>query len=179
MTVKNSELNKYTILFSGLAVGNHQFNYTLSDSFFAELSDSEIEKGNVNVELDFEKKPTMLELNFKWQGNVNVLCDRCADDISMEVEGEQTLFVKFGNTPIEDADDVIVLPSNESKINVAQHLFEYVLLSLPVRRLHGKDENGKSLCNKDAIEVLKKLTPAEDEETDPRWDALKEFINKN
>ena len=52
------QLKEFTIPFVGLKVGKHQFNYTIGQSFFDVFEYDEFNDANVNVTLDFEKKPT-------------------------------------------------------------------------------------------------------------------------
>jgi uncharacterized metal-binding protein YceD (DUF177 family) len=61
-------------------------------------------------------------------------------------------------------------------------MYEYIVLSLPVQRIHPDDENGRSGCDPDMLEKLKALTAKElnlENQADPRWDALKGIIEKN
>ena len=69
------------------------------------------------------------------------------EDLEIDVEGENSLYLKFGEEHEELADDVIVLAESENEINVAQYIYELFTLSLPLSLVHPEDENGNSTCN--------------------------------
>ena len=58
----------YVIRFSGLSEGNHQFNFEIGNSFFEQLDYSEVQNGNLTVNVDFEKKANMLVVNLDLEG---------------------------------------------------------------------------------------------------------------
>ena len=112
----------------------------------------------------------MLIFEFDINGTVEVICDRCLDLFDYPVKGNETLYVKLGETWDEESDDMIIIPESQHEFNVSQLIYEYIMLILPIQRIHPDDENGKSTCD---TEMLKKLGAQPDpQETDPRWDAL-------
>ena len=135
----------------------------------------------------------MYELNFDIEGFIMVPCDRCLDEMNLPVKTSDRLIVKFGKEYTEESDEIVVIPEEEGIINVAWFLYEFIVLTIPLKHIHlpGK-------CNKTMTSKLKKHTPKNVEEdddsldfegddddiviidyderesaTDPRWDALK------
>ncbi len=166
-------LNQYTIQFSGLKPGRHDFEFEIDKKFFESIEYSEIQDGKLKVALALDKHTNMLVLDFVIAGDVNVPCDRCGEDFLLPISDKQRLIIKFGEQTTEVAEDVMVIPRNESELNVAHFIYEYIILALPQKRVHPE---GK--CDK---EVLKKLKKLEDEtnknkNTDPRWDGLKNIV---
>jgi uncharacterized metal-binding protein YceD (DUF177 family) len=51
----------------------------------------------------------------------------------------------------------------ESEINLAQYIYESIVLSLPYSRVHGEDAGGKSLCDE---EMLARFSIIDSEEFD-------------
>ena len=94
--------SEYTIRFSGLKDGKHDFSFQLTDSFFEQLDYSIIEGGNLDAEVELDKSPNMLELLFKIKGSVRVMCDRCTDYFNLDVEGSEGLIYKFSDAPVDD-----------------------------------------------------------------------------
>jgi len=162
---------KYTISFSGLSVGQHEYEYNLADSFFEGLEYSEIKKGTVRVDIRLNKQHSMLILDFIVRGEVMTVCDRCSDDCKLKINGTYQLSVKLGKSDDEIGDeDLLVLAANEGELDVAHHLYEYTILSLPAKRIHQKIED----CNKEVIKKLKEIELADQNQSnDPRWDKLK------
>ena len=163
-------LNQYTIQFSGLKPGRHDFEFEIDKKFFESIEYSELQDGKLNVALALDKQTNMLVLDFVVAGDVNVPCDRCGEDFLLPLSAKERLIIKFGEQTTEVAEDVILIPHNESEINVAHFIYEYIILALPQKRVHPE---GK--CD---TETLKRLEKLEDEtnknkNTDPRWDGLK------
>ena len=65
------------------------------------------------------------------------------------------------------------------EIVIDQYLFEFIVLSLPVKRIHPDDPDGNPACNKEMMKKLNQyLINDEQKINDPRWDDLKSIIEK-
>jgi len=170
-------LKHFIIPFSGLKVGHYTFTFGIDDQFFEHFEYSEIKKGKVHVDCQLEKQARMMILFFDITGTVSVPCDRCAEEFDQPVEGRQKLIVKFGADHIEESDDVLVITENEHELDISQFLYEYIHLLVPIKKVHGTDENGASLCNPEVLRYIKEV-PA-DHPVDPRWAALQNLKDHN
>jgi uncharacterized metal-binding protein YceD (DUF177 family) len=175
-----SRRDTYTIRISGLSDGNHDFSFFLGEAFFASREQSEIMKGDVKAEVMLEKKAGVLSLCFKLKGQVEVVCDRCLEPFWAEVDLQQALFVKIGDTPGEIEDDVVMIHKNDHEIEVGQFMYEFIVLGLPLKRTHPEDIHGVPACDPVMIRKLDQHRGTETikEKSDPRWDALKGIIGK-
>ncbi|MBI9037351.1 MAG: DUF177 domain-containing protein [Bacteroidales bacterium] len=171
-----SALKRYIIQFGGLSIGNHNFEFHVDDAFFENFEYSEIKEGDVFVDVSLEKQETMLILNFSIKGNVNIICDRCSDFFDLPISTNQQLIVKFGDEDFEETDDIFVIPFNEHKIDLSQLIYEYINLSVPIKRVHPDNKHGNSTCDPEIIKIIEGLS--ENNSTDNRWDALKKLKNK-
>jgi len=118
---------------------------------------SEISDASIHVQLTLVKHTRFFELNYFLNGWAEVNCDRCLDPLKLDVEADAQMFVKFGDHTGEDDsedNDVIILPYDEDRLDVAQYLYEYAHLNLPIRRVHPDDANGSSACNADMLTKL-------------------------
>jgi uncharacterized metal-binding protein YceD (DUF177 family) len=92
---------------------------------------------------------------------------------------ENRLLIKFGKS-IDDGDpDILSVPPDENEIDLKQHLYEFIYLALPIRRVHPNDINGKSTCDPLMLEKLDELRVDDENESDARWDELKKLMNNN
>ncbi|MHC1777335.1 MAG: DUF177 domain-containing protein [Lentimicrobium sp.] len=164
-------LKQFVIPFVGLSVGNHQFDFEIDDKFFASFEYSEIKQGLISVSLELERQERMLVLNFLLSGEIRVTCDRCLGEFDMPVKTKEEYFIKFGPEHKEEDDNVLIIAENETHIDLAPLLFEYLSLLVPYRVIHPDDENGMSLCDPEALKRIEQLSAHK--EKDPRWDALK------
>jgi uncharacterized metal-binding protein YceD (DUF177 family) len=162
------KLGEYDIPFTGLVLGTHRFQFEVDSSFFDKFEYSEIEKANYKVELDLEKKSTMLILHFNLKGKVKTICDSCGDDFEMNVSHKDRIIVKFGEDTGEAIDEIWEISQHDHQINIANLIYEFAHLSLPSKRVHPK---GK--CNEKALEELENLEQNQIEVIDPRWEGLK------
>jgi len=176
-----SYLNAYSIHFKGLKVGKHTFNLQVDDKFFDEFDESEIKHGKLEVEILLNKQSQLLDLTISFEGNVEVVCDRCLDNFDLPVSYKGSLYVKFGEDKAEEGDEIIFLSIDDSEINLAQYIYESICLSLPFQRYHGLNGT-KTKCNKEMIKKLNsylsdssKKEKEETEDIDPRWNKLKDI----
>jgi len=177
-----SKRGSYAVRISGLGEGDHDFLFELDKKFFDSFEHSEIENGNVLVNVNLEKKPGVLALHFSLSGKVEVICDRCLDPILTGISATQKIFVKTGKTPGEIDDDVLIIGKDDHEIEVGQIMYEFILLGLPFKRIHPTNDEGISMCNSEMLKKLEAHRMKEshkNDQTDPRWDALKGIIEKN
>jgi uncharacterized metal-binding protein YceD (DUF177 family) len=99
----------------------------------------------------------------------------------MPVTGRNRLIVKFGETTVEENDVILILSDKEYEFNIAQYIYEYINLLVPMRHVHPDDVKGNSTCNREMLEIIEKVShkQADPEEIDPRWEALKKLKNLN
>jgi uncharacterized metal-binding protein YceD (DUF177 family) len=130
----------------------------------------------------FEKKSTMLELLFEHTGTVNVPCDVTGEDFDMPINGNLKLVVNFGDEFNNDNEEMLILPHGEHQIDVSQYIYEMIVLSVPLRRVHEGVLDGSlqsaALDKLNEISVTEINTDSEQEaeEIDPRWDKLKQLL---
>lgn len=168
--------NNFVIPFQGLKVGVHRFDFKADDKFFEQFKSAEILKGDVQVVIEMTKQERMLILDFVFNGWVEVSCDRCLDVFKHPVDGNERLIFKFGDDWQELSNEVIMIPEMEHQLNVNQYIYEFILLLLPMQRIHPEDQDGVSTCD---VAMLERLDNHEEiEGIDPRWDALLKLKNK-
>ena len=166
----------YILPIAGLSIGYHDFEYNIDDKFFDNFEFSEVKKGNVKVNLNVEKHEREFILTFNFEGSVFIPRDRCNDEYEQYIENEVVIYLKYGHEYEEESDDVIVIPSEEGEFDVASLIYEYIILSLPIHRVH----QDVSECNQEIIQYLENTANqiVEDDEIDPRWKCLEELKDK-
>ena len=179
--VRMDMLKEYEISFFGLKEGLHRFEYKIDKQFFEYFEYEEFLDADLKIGLDFRKKSNLLELHFRGQGTTKVSCDLSNEPFDLPLEGELDLVVKFGEEFNDDNEEVLILPHGEHQMNVAQYIYEMLVLALPSRRVHPGIEDGS--LDSDILKRLEELSPDRKkkiENTDPRWDDLKKLlIEKN
>jgi uncharacterized protein len=174
-------LSKYEIAFKGLKEGNHQFDFELDDKFFEKFENSEVKKGSLKASVLLTKQSTLMIFEFAVKGTVELMCDRCLDQYNQKVNNTNKLFVKFGLEEEEMSDDVIVISFEDHQINIAQFLFELVILGLPIKHVH-PNKKGQSTCDPEMIKkldeyLIKEVSADYEEPVDERWSELKKLLD--
>ncbi|HOI31408.1 MAG: DUF177 domain-containing protein [Bacteroidales bacterium] len=167
---------EFIVPIAGLSAGMHHYTFVVDDAFFAAIDYAEIRKAKIQVELTLDKQDNMLSLDFDLEGDIEVPCDRCNEDFMYPIESDYSLYVKFGESYQEEDDDVLVIPTDQHQLEIHHLLYEYILLSLPLRKVHPDNEDGTSGCDPVVLARLEQMTVTE--ETDPRWEALEKLRNK-
>ena len=172
---------EFLIPFIGLKLGKHHFEYQIDNAFFEIFEYDEFQNSNFKVSVVLEKNSNMLELNFKHKGTVNVPCDLTGEDFDLPVKGKMKLIVRFGEVFNNDNEELLILPFGEFEINIAQYIYEMIVLSVPQKRIHPGVKDGS--LKTDALDKLNELKVKEvekkekkEENIDPRWDKLKQLL---
>ena len=120
----------------------------------------------------------MLELEMSAEGTVNVDCDLTKESFDLPIDAHLELVVKFGEEFNNEDDEILIIPHGEHQINVAQYIYEMLVLAVPNKRVHPGVLDGT--LKSDILEKLEELQPKETiknkDKTDPRWDALKNLL---
>ena len=173
------DFKQFNIQYVGLKNESHLFEYQIEKSFFDAFNFDEFFDSNIKVALTLDKKSTLLNLSFKAQGTINVTCDVSGEDFNQEIEAELKLIIKFGEEYNDDNEEILILPYSEFQVNVAQYIYEMIVLSVPSKRVHPKVLDGS--MESEALKKLEQLRVTKEKTTenvDPRWDKLKSLITE-
>ena len=171
------KFRNYDIVFSGLKNGNHEFRFEIDKAFF-QLFDTEQEFTDPKIVADvsMNKHTTFLELIIKTTGTVNLICDITNDNFDYPIEHEIEVLVNFGLEYDDSNEEVITIPNTDSAFNTAQLIYEDVMLSIPMKKVCPN-------ISEEDLAVLERFSPEEEieeeQESDPRWEALKKLKDKN
>ncbi|OFX59011.1 MAG: hypothetical protein A2066_00010 [Bacteroidetes bacterium GWB2_41_8] len=167
----------YNIAFKGLSLGKHVFDYEIDGKFFAEFDGSVVDQGKVNVSLTLEKQSSLMIFWFDLKGTVQVQCDRCLEMYDQPIESKERIFVRFGEKEFADGDDLIWVSTNDYQLNVAQLIYEFICLAIPIKKVHPDDEDGNTSCDPEMIEKLSKYIIREEDKSNPAWNDLKKLLD--
>lgn len=178
---------KYVIEFKQLANGKYSYEWNVGHDLFDAIEDAVVSDGNLVARVDMVKSDHMLKLHFDIEGTIRAVCDVCLDEFDYPIEDcGGDIVVKFGDKAEEVSEELYVIDRNDNEISVAQWIYEFIAVSMPIPVEHPLDEEGNSTCNPEMLACLDKYlvtekTEQDDDtneatETDPRWDALKGLI---
>ncbi|SDX70617.1 Uncharacterized metal-binding protein YceD, DUF177 family [Lutibacter oricola] len=175
------DLKNFNIPFVGLKEGEHRFEYEINKEFFDFFEYNDFNNSNVNVDISFLKKATMFELEFNFTGWVEVTCDVSNELFQQPIESKLDLIVKFGSEFNNENEEILVLPHSEHTLNVAQYIYEAIVLAVPIKRIHPGIEDGtlksEVFDRLKEFELKEESEQAEDnQDIDPRWNKLRDIL---
>ncbi len=170
--------SSYDLNLARLTLGQHALAYELGPDFFALFEEPLVSEGHLQALVEANRTERLLTLNFHITGTVRLTCDRSLDEFDQPLDVAERLLVRFGDENKELDDDVLQITPDTQTLPLAQHLYDYIGLALPMKKLHPRFQN-EADDNPDAPVKLifstrdENEAPADDEPADPRWAVLK------
>lgn len=163
LTISGGDIMVYIDL-AALADGLHEIVLTPAAEDL-ELDPDSFSSIEATVGLDISTRQILCRIAAK--ADARLICDRTLEPFIEPLSGDYT--VVFTRDPHEGQDDEIVLiESGASRIDITEYLRDTILLSVPLRKV--------APAAREAELQLEFGRPDEtDEATDPRWDALRKL----
>lgn len=147
---------RYSIAYKGLKNGRHEYSFEVDRSLFEAFESTEIKDGKCEVEVAMDRSETQLTLDVAITGYVVVECDRCLEDCRVPIDFEGQLVVKFSDEVREYDGEVMWMLPGEDRVELAQYIYESIVLSLPYQRVHPEGE-----CDPEMIERFRIISDQE------------------
>ncbi|QCR22637.1 DUF177 domain-containing protein [Pontibacter sp. SGAir0037] len=178
------KLRDYEIGLVKLSNKKHEFEFDVDDSFFALFEQEMILGGKLQAKVELDKTESLLTLHFDIKGHVRLTCDRSLDEFDQPVNVQEVFRIKYGPENTELDEDLWQITSDTQNINVAQHIYDFIGLSLPMKKLHPRfveeseededdDEDILIYSSRKAANEGESDDSDDEDDTDPRWDALR------
>jgi uncharacterized protein len=187
-------IKAYEIDVIRLKDGRHVFKFEVGNDFFEYYQAEDWLNGaKIEVDVNLTKTVSVMEVDFHIHGTVNLTCDRSLEPFDEPLDLNEKVVYKYGPVEEEISEDVFMITKDTPSVNVAQLIYEYILLALPAKKIHPdyrtaedeeEDEDFESEVEYfvDEVEDEEEIPLDEEESTeervDPRWDILKNLKNK-
>ena len=175
--------------------GKYEIDFEIGKEFFQHFEDNELlDEGRLTVRVLMDKGANLIEMNFLISGEVKLTCDRSLEEYFEPLEINERILFKYGEVEEEINEEVYMITRDTSKVNVAQFIYEFVLLGLPAKKIHPdhrtefdeedfEAEGTYAYIDGDNEEDSEAEPSADqdqkEENTDPRWELLKKLKNKD
>lgn len=174
-------LRDFDIHIFKLSNGLHQYQFEIGDAFFKLFKNELVQQGKLTVDISLEKSDRMIQLQPIIQGIITLICDRSLEEFEEEIHSDRTMLYKFGEEEQELSEDVMVIHKDTQTINVASILLEFILLEVPMKKIHPKyreefdddDESELLVVYTSEADETEEEEPDNEEQIDPRWEKLK------
>jgi len=176
---------EFEIAWQGLKTGEHLYQYEVDTKFMLEHGEGEqdFKALTAKVNLNFDRQASFFMLHFDVDGKITVPCDRCGDEFEISLWDEFDLLIKLtgeDETNMDEDADVVFIPRSETVIDISKWIYEFVLLSIPLQKVHPDKEDGTSGCNPVALKLLNQLSETDEAPKNNIWkglEALKDQTN--
>lgn len=163
----------------------HDYEFDLDSSFFEDFEDSFLHKGTLKVHVSLDKSSTLIKAGFDIEGVVELICDRSLEPFDENISVHESLIFKYGAEFSELTEEIITIPRDLPTLNVAQYIYEFIGLAVPMKKLHPKfrtEEENEEEDESEGILIYTTRTAEEaddepepdtdNEPKDPRWEIL-------
>jgi len=175
-----SHRREYEIAFVGLKAGEHEFSYEITDKFFETFPQQDFTHCKATVKLKVDKKNGFMLLKFDIDGQVELVCDRCGNNLPLQLWDEFNIIVKMVDDPQimnerEEDPDIYYISKGESHLHIADWIYEFINLAIPMQRMCKEDEIGGPQCNNEVLARLKQMEDEAKSNTTAIWKGLDQF----
>lgn len=146
-------MKRYVIDAQTVQQSDFEFDLQVGMELFEAMEMTEISAVDFKLSVSGHKEASnrsVIELT--GTGTVVTPCDRCLDDVTLEVEVEAEMTVLFGDeAKAFDGEQVTLQRGDE--LSIAQFVYDSIMLALPMIRAHKEGE-----CNPDMIARISGVT---------------------
>ncbi|MBQ8853477.1 MAG: DUF177 domain-containing protein [Alistipes sp.] len=146
-------MKRYVIDAQTVQQSDFEFELQVGMELFEAMEMTEISAVDFKLSVSGHKEASnrsVIELT--GTGTVVTPCDRCLDDVTLEVEVEAEMMVLFGDeAKAFDGEEETLQRGDE--LNIAQFVYDSIMLALPMIRAHKEGE-----CNPDMIARISGVT---------------------
>lgn len=187
-------LRSYNIDVIKLKEGRHSFTFEVGDEFFKFYEAEDWVNGsNIRVTVNLNKTASVIESDFVFEGTVRLTCDRSLEEFDYPIDLTEKVIYKYGAIEQEISEDVFMITKDTPSINVAQLIYEFIMLAIPAKKIHPDyledmdeddfDDEGRLVYVSEKEKKTNK-EEAEDENNpiqpaDPRWEILNKLKKKD
>ena len=177
-------LDKFNIDIFKLPNKVHEYQFEIGDPFFEAFEDSIVQKGKGKVDVILDKTETLIKLTFNIAITVELECDRSLDLFDYPINTQNSLILKYGDEEEEINEEIAIIRRDRQRINLAQYIYEFIGLSIPMKKLHPrfKDETDNEhdeliYTSGDSLNDGSGKTDKtdDDDDIDPRWQKIKKL----
>ena len=180
-------LEDFIVNLFSLEEKTYNYVYKIDGKFFEAFEGSPISKGTFDINVHLEKRISMLMIDFEIKGIVSLECHKSLAPFEEPLVVNQQLAFKLGDHFEELSDELYMIPENMTELDLSTYVYELIAVQLPIRIIHPdlreedeQDEEEKMVYSTHgAVESEKEEIEPENEDIDPRWQALKSLNQNN
>jgi uncharacterized protein len=179
------ELREFNIDIFRLNNGTYNYEFDVKEDFFEFFNFGLMETGKAKAYIQMIKSETLINMNIKVKGSVELTCDRSLEPFDFPLDTDNKILFKFGDRDEEVSDEIIIIDRNTQRLNVAQHIYDFISLAIPMKKIHPRfqeeeeDEDDETEVKLIYTSGTEEEINEEEEDVDPRWKILKNLKNND
>lgn len=124
-----------------IAQSSEELVYELGADFWPLFENNLVEKGHLTATVSINKLPRNIQLLFNIQGEVSLVCDRSLEAFDYPIQVDKKVDFKLGYENKELGVDSYIITEHTCTLNIAQHLYDFVSLAIPMKKIHPRFED--------------------------------------
>lgn len=169
-------MSKYKIKLNGLKDGSYINSFRIRGEFFETLNSSEIKLVDIDIDTMLKVENRRYNLEIKSNGIVkDIPCDICTEKINIPISSKINYIIKKGIEKNLEDENVIFVDEKDKELILDSILYEMIVLAFPTKRQHQLNAINDEECNKEMVNLINKYSVKENNNIDPRWEALKKL----
>lgn len=169
-------MSKYKIKLNGLKDGSYINSFRIRGEFFETLNSSEIKLVDIDIDTMLKVENRRYNLEIKSNGMViDIPCDICTEKINIPISSKINYIIKKGIEKDLEDENVIFVDEKDKELILDSTLYEMIVLAFPTKRQHQLNAISDEECNKEMVNLINKYSVKENNNIDPRWEALKKL----
>ncbi|MDX1906838.1 MAG: DUF177 domain-containing protein [Bacteroidia bacterium] len=152
---------QYSVNVARLRDGITEEVFEAGAAFFEYFPHAPIREGDVQVRLVIDKSARMLDVHFHVTGQVMLACDRCLQPYNQPVETVERVIYSFDPSLNLDDEEIIYVNPQEPQLSVLQECYDFIMLSVPMRKVPAPDLH---TCSPEVLALIQ--NPGQDHEED-------------
>ena len=106
---------------------------------------------------------------------IDIPCDICTEKINIPISSKINYIIKKGIEKDHEDENVIFIDEKDKELILDSILYEMIVLAFPTKRQHQLNSINDDECNKEMVNLINKYSVKENNNIDPRWEALKKL----
>lgn len=167
----------FSVPLTGLSEGIHKYEFACGPSFFKEMGSTDDVIADLKVDAHIINQSSRLQLKLVYNGILHMQCDRCLIAYTKPVVLTESFWISIADI-LSIEDQIILVPAGHDRLNLSQHLYETLMLQIPLRKVPCDDETlTEAYCDKNVLQSLQGVSNTDLEHTKDLeyWNTLKKL----
>lgn len=167
-----------TISLNEVTGGAKVFDWRVGLEFFQSFENENILGADVEVKVSISKVEGSFLVDVALNGTLTVPCDRCGEAVELPCRTKASLIAMHQEEDSDiwekDGREIIPLPTDASALDLSQDIYDFAILSLPMKCAHKKGQ-----CSAEALAALKGSNSASKEQENKPFAALADLMRNS